>query len=130
MFKDLTAAALADALDALACSPHNTGAASMLDEATMAFGRKSAALAAAQRAFHRARFDHMDSYRAAGAYTEDSWQATVRAAGHLAALLRPLADATIARCQRPAGWGTCNLPLDDDGECGSTLGHLPAPSQT
>ena len=45
------------------------------------------------------------------------------AAHALAAALRPLGDARIARCKRPAGHGTCNIPLGDDGQCRSTLGH-------
>jgi hypothetical protein len=121
---DCTAAQLADMLDGMEDFPHNTGGLSMLDEATLAFGRKSPRLAESQRAFGDARYAHMRSYTTeAQAYSDEAWSAAMTAAHALAAALRELGDARIARCRRPAGWGTCNLPLDDDGQCRSTLGH-------
>ena len=58
-----------------------------------------------------------------GNYTDEAWQKAIDAAHALAAALRPLGGTVIARCEKRAGWGTCGLPLDDDGQCRSTLGH-------
>lgn len=116
---DSTAIQLADMLDGMEGFPHNTGGLSMLDEATLAFGRKSPHLAELQRVFGSARIAHMNSWSTAEqAYSQEMWQAAMDAAHALAAALRELGDVRIARCKRPAGWGTCNLPLDDDGQCG------------
>lgn len=124
MIKDRTAAELADLLESMARHPHNTGGLSMLDEATMAFGRYRDDIARAQQGFAAARHAHMHSWdEKRQQYSEEAWDKAMGAAGYLALLLRPLGDTRIARCQRPAGWGTCNLPLDDDGVCRSTLGH-------
>lgn len=125
MLMDKTAAELADALDAMEYFPHNTAGLSMLDEATLAFRAKSVELDEAQQAFVEARFAHKDSYSlTSDYYSDESWQLAMQAARRLAALLRKLGDVRIARCKRQAGWGTCNLPLDELGECHSTLGHL------
>jgi hypothetical protein len=122
--KDCSAAELADLLDDMERYPHNTGSLSMLDEATMAFGNVSPDLAGLQRAFADARYAHMRSYRTeTGSYSGEAWDAAMTAAHSLAAALRELGNVRIARCKRQAGFGTCNLPLDDDGECRSTLGH-------
>ena len=122
--KDCTAAELARDLEIMEDFPHNTGGLSMLDEATMAFGRKNQHVAELQRAFADARHAHMRSWSTeAQAYSDEAWRTAMTAARSLAATLRELGDMRIARCKRPAGWGTCNLPLDDDGECRSTLGH-------
>lgn len=122
--KDCTAAELARDLDIMEEFPHNTGGLSMLDEATMAFGRKSQHVAELQRAFASARHAHMRSWSTElQSYSAEAWHAAMDAAHALAAALRELGDMRIARCKRPAGHGTCNLPLDDDGECRSTLGH-------
>lgn len=121
---DRTAAELAGMLDGMEAFPHNTGGLSMLDEATLAFGRKSQHVAELQRAFASARLAHMRSWSTeAQAYSDEAWRAAMAVARSLAAALRELGDARIARCKRPAGWGTCDLPLDDDGQCRSTLGH-------
>ena len=122
--KDRTAAELADALEVMDDFPHNTGGLSLLDEATMAFGRKSPDVAELQRAFANARYAHMRSYRTeTGGYSDEAWDTAMAAAHSLAAALRELGGVRIARCKRPAGWGTCNLPLEDDGQCRSSLGH-------
>jgi hypothetical protein len=118
MFTDLTPAELADALDMMERFPHNTGTLSMLDEATLEYGRKFPAIGSAQRAFSGARHAHMSSYRTeTGGYSEEAWGKAMEAARNLAAALRPLGDARIARCKRRTGWGTCNRPLGDDGTC-------------
>jgi len=124
MLKNSTAAELAEMLESMAAHPHNTGGLSMLDEATMAFRNKNPDIAAAQQAFAQARYAHMRSYIShSGTYSQVSWEEAMRCARELAALLRPLGDTVISRCQREAGWGTCNLPLADDGTCRSSLGH-------
>ena len=122
--KDSTAAELARDLDIMEDFPHNTGGLSQLDEATMAFGRENPRLADLQRAFATARYAHMRSYSTeTQEYSDEAWRTAMDAAHALAGALRELGDMRIARCKRPCGWGTCNLPLDDDGECRSTLGH-------
>jgi hypothetical protein len=121
MFKDCTAAELAGLLETAAKEPQYTGGLSMLDEATMAFGRLSSEIAAAHQRFAEARLDHMHRHRSPT--PEVLEEEVVRAANALAVLLRPLGDVRVARCKREAGWGTCNLPLDDDGMCRSSLGH-------
>uniref|UniRef100_UPI003F49183C hypothetical protein n=1 Tax=Amycolatopsis sp. CA-096443 TaxID=3239919 RepID=UPI003F49183C len=127
MTLSMTAAQLADALERTGHAPHNTGALSMLDEATIAFGAKSAELGEAQRRFADARIAHLHALAPSGGDTDDAWRQAMQAARRLAALLRPLGDARIARCTRPAGWGPCGLPLDEDGECRSAIGHLDTP---
>lgn len=122
--KDCTAAELARDLEIMEDSPHNTDGLAMLDEATMAFGRKSQHVADLQRAFANARHAHMRSWSTeTQAYSDQAWREAMAAAYDLAAALRELGDVRVARCRRPAGWGTCNLPLDDDGQCRSILGH-------
>lgn len=121
---DHTAAEFADLLDGMEDFPHNTGGLSMLDEATMEFARVSPGVETVQRAFVTARFAHMQSYRPeTGTYSAEAWQRAMTAAHSFAAALRELGDMRIARCTRPAGWGTCNLPLPEDGECRSSAGH-------
>lgn len=121
---DCAATQLADMLDGMEHHPHNTGGLSMLDEATGAFGDKNPRLAELQRTFGNARYAHKRSWSTeAQAYSGEAWSAAMSAAHALAAALRELGDMRIARCKRPAGWGTCNLPLDEDGQCRSTLGH-------
>lgn len=104
-------------LDLLELRPHLTGPLSMLDEATLAFGWKYPEVAAEQRAFAAARSAHMSSCRETGEYSDEAWREAMTAAHALADALRPLGDIRIARCKQPAGWGTCDLPLDDDGVC-------------
>jgi hypothetical protein len=129
MFTDLTPAELADALDRAEQFPHNTGALSMLDEATMAYGRKYPAAAGPQQAFVTARYAHMRSYSTrTGSYSDEAWREATEAAHALAAVLRPLGDARIARCKRRTGWGTCNIPLDADGTCHVTE-HIDADAE-
>jgi len=118
VYQDSTPAELADMLDMMERFPHNTGSLSMLDEATMAYGRKYPAIDSARRAFAAARYAHMGSYRTeTGNYSDESWRKAIEAAHALAAVLRPLGDARVERCKRQTGWGTCNIPLDDDGTC-------------
>ena len=115
---DCTAAELADMLDAMDRYPHSTGSLSMLDEATISFGRVSADLQARQCALSHARYAHMRSYRTeTGNYSDEAWTRVMDAARALAAALRELGDARIARCKRPSKWGTCDFPLEDDGTC-------------
>ena len=125
--KDCTAIELADMLDALDVGSRavkGTGWLSMLDEATLAFGSKYPAVTGSQREYGRARYAHLTSYSPeTDAYSDEEWERAIDAAHSLAAALRELGDVRIARCKRPAGWGVCNLPLDDDGQCRSTLGH-------
>jgi hypothetical protein len=121
MFKDCTAAELADLLETAAKEPKYTGGLSMLDEATMAFGRFSPEIASAHQRFAEARLNHLHRHRAPD--PEVLEEKVVGAARGLAVLLRPLGDVRVARCKRQAGWGTCGLPLDDDGTCRSSLGH-------
>lgn len=116
MFQESTATELADYLEAAHRHPHMTGVLSMLDEATISFGRKSAEIAEAQRAFANARYAHMRSY-SNGKYSDTAWSEAMEAARNLAATLRPLGDTIIDRCKEPTGWGTCNLPLDDQDQC-------------
>ncbi|MER7280550.1 hypothetical protein ABT369_39535 [Dactylosporangium sp. NPDC000244] len=126
--KDMTAAELAYYLGALEQpgSRHSTGSASMLDEATMAFGSMSPQVAEAHAAFAQARQVHQSSIRTStsGDYSDEAWDSLVAAANNLATQLGALGDARVARYKRKAGWGTCNLLLPADGECRSTLGHL------
>jgi len=129
MYQDLTPAELADALDMMERFPHNTGSLSMLDEATLAY-RKYPGVDRAQRAFAAARYAHMGSYRTeTGNYDDEAWRKAMGAAHALAAALRPLGDARVERCKRQAGWGTCNIPLDDDGTCHVTE-HTDAGAET
>lgn len=117
-YMDLTAAELADCLDLVPKHPHNTGALSQLDEATLAYGWKFPGVAGWQSAFADARHRHMYSYRTeVGNYSDEAWQEAVGAAHDLAVAMRRLGDLRLERCQRAAGWGTCNLVLDDDGTC-------------
>lgn len=121
---DPTAAELADMLDGMEDFPHNTGGLSMLDEATISFGRVSPDLQALQCALSRARYAHMQSYRTeTGNYSAEAWHRAMIAAHSLADALRELGDMRIARCKRPARHGTCDLPLNENGECTSSLGH-------
>ena len=125
MFQDYSAIELAMVLDEVGLYPHNTGTLSMLDEAIMAFGDKNSAIREAHRVFSTARHRHMGSYDSAtGRFSDEAWDQAMVSAKVLADLLRPLGSTYIARCQRPAGWGTCNLPdQNDDGVCRSSLGH-------
>lgn len=124
MFKESTAEELAGMLESMSSYPHNTGGLSMLDEATMAFGRRDGGVREAQQAFSISRHQHMRSYRTeTGGYSDEAWEKAMGAARELAVLLRPLGGTRIARCGRKVGWGTCGLPLDDDGVCRSSLGH-------
>jgi hypothetical protein len=126
--KDWTAGELADALDRMRNHPHLTGGLSMLDEATLAFGDKYPEVGEAQRVFATARIAHMRSYsRDTGQYSDEAWAEAMRAARRLAAALRPHGDETIARCKATTGWGTCNLPLDDDGTCRRADQHIGEP---
>jgi len=97
----------------------------MLDEATYAFGEIYPAVGAAHHAFTQARDAHQRSYSAqANAYPGSAWQAAMTAAHGLAAALRPLGETRIERCKGTAEWGTCNLPLGDDGQqCGVPHEH-------
>lgn len=119
---DRTASELASMLDDMESAPHSTGSLSMLDEATLAFSRETPRLGELQRAFGIARITHLYSW-SDGAYSEQAWLTAMSAAHSLAAALRELGDARVARCKRPAGHGTCDIPLDRDGQCRSTLGH-------
>lgn len=124
MLKDATAAELADLLEEMVHHPHSTGSLSMLDEATMAFDRHGETIGEAQRAFASARHAHQRSWDTETQnYSPELWARAMEAARELARQLRPLGDTRIVRCKRPAGWGTCNLPLGDDGVCRSSLGH-------
>jgi hypothetical protein len=124
MLKHSTAEELADLLEGMAHHPHNTGGLSMLDEATAAFGELWTPMAEAHQVFGSARYRHMRSYsRDAGGYSDDAWEQAMNAARALARLLRPLGGFRIARCERQAPWGTCELPLDGEGACRSSLGH-------
>jgi hypothetical protein len=128
---DKSAAQLADLLDGMRDFPHNTAGMSMLDEATIAFRDLSPAVREAQGAFGEARYRHARSYRGGPVgYSDESWAAALTAAGRLADMLRPLGDTRISRCKRQAGWGVCNLPLDPDGGCRSSLGHVDAEEHT
>jgi hypothetical protein len=126
MLKDFTAAQLADALEGMEGHPHNTGGLSMLDEATLAYGWRLPAIAQAQEAFSAARHAHKGSYMTeTGSYTDESWQAALDAASGLAAELRKLGNYRLPRCAKPSKFGpTCDMALDDDGECRSQW-HLP-----
>lgn len=111
MFKHLTAVELAARLDYLALCEPNSGAASMLDEATLAFTRKSGEVALAHRAFSASRSAFMHSYHPATGSSPESWAQLTDAARGLAKALRPLGAMVIARCPK------CTVPLDDDGAC-------------
>lgn len=75
---DRTAAELADALEVMDGFPHNTGRLSMLDEATLAYRRKSPRLAELQGAFGNARSAHMRSWSTeAQAYSDEAWRAAM-----------------------------------------------------
>lgn len=121
--QDWTAAQLADALDGMRHHAHNTGGLSMLDEATLAFRFKYPNIAEPQQSFSAARHAHMRSYSTTGNYSQDAWDRAMAAAERLAAELRPLGDTRIARCKQTTGWGTCNLPLNDDGTCRMLAEH-------
>lgn len=125
--KDMTAAELARCIEQTADFPHNTGALSMLDEASLAFGMKYPKVGEVQRAFADARHRHMRSYSASsGGYSDDAWNEAMTGALQLASELRSLGDTRIPRCKRLARHGVCNLPLSDDGQCHSSLGHADA----
>lgn len=124
MFKNCTAEELANMLEGMSRHSHNTGGLSMLDEATLAFGRKSPKIMEAQQIFSTARHLHHRSWSTERQnYSDKLWRDAMESARGLADLLRPLGDMRIARCERQADWGTCNLPLSDDGVCRSSLGH-------
>jgi len=124
VFKHATAEELANMLEAMSRHPHNTGGLSMLDEATLAFGNKDPKIREAQQDFSTARHRHHRSWNTqAQSYSDELWESALDCARKLATLLRPLGDTRITRCDREAGWGTCGLPLDDDGVCRSSLGH-------
>jgi hypothetical protein len=126
-YDDLTPAQLADCLDMVSQFPGNTGALSMLDEATLEYGWRNDSIGPARRAFADARHAHMRSYRAErGDYAPEAWDNAVTAAHALAAALRPLGDAILPRCKRQGPCGTCNMALKD-GECRSSLGHVDEP---
>jgi hypothetical protein len=115
---DMSAADLAGYLRrAGACKPY-TGPLSMLDEATLAYRDKSPELDAAQRAFAEARYPCMRRD-----VPDEAWAAVAVTAAALAALLESLGTYVIPRCKRTGPCGTCNMPLDADGECRSSLGH-------
>ncbi|MGI5200655.1 hypothetical protein ACQEU6_03500 [Spirillospora sp. CA-108201] len=126
MYDDMSAAELVELLERLAqTSPHNGGAASALDQATLSFRSKSDQIREAQHAFSAARVAHMDS-RKSGARTspDEAWQELVKAGQLLADALRPLGDMHIARCQAPAGvWPACGAPLNEQGECSNPYFH-------
>lgn len=89
MFTGSTPAEIADALEALARYPHNTGTPSMLDQATLAYAGKYPAVRGPQLAFTRARHAHMWSYdRETEAYSQVAWDNLMKAARDLAAALR------------------------------------------
>lgn len=124
-YTDLTAAQLADCLELAERYPGNTGALSMLDEATLEYGWRYDSIGPAQRAFADARHAHMRSYTTErGDYSPEAWDKAMAAARDLAAALRPLGDFTFRRCKRQGPCGTCNMVLDDDGTCRSSLGHV------
>jgi hypothetical protein len=127
VYMDLTAAQLADCLELAGSFPGNTGALSMLDEATLAYGWRYDSIGPAQRAFADARHAHMSSYTTErGDYAPEAWDAAMTAARALADALRPLGDFALPRCKRTGPCGTCNMVLDDNGECHSSLGHTDA----
>ena len=116
-YTDLSAADLAGCLRMARRCPHATGSLSQLDEATLAYGSLFPAVDPVQRAFADARHAHMSSWSAAAqAYSDEAWERAAEAAEALAGALEPLGDYRIPRCERPTGWGTCNMPLRD-GEC-------------
>lgn len=124
-YKDMTAAQLADQLDQIARMPAEhavTGWVSMLDEATLAYWSTMPDTPAseAQRLFAAARYIHMRSYTTErGDYDPAKWAKLQAAAFNLATELRAMGDYRIARCKAETGWGTCNLPLREDGTCGA-----------
>lgn len=92
-----TAAELADALDVMEYQPpHNTGALAMLNEATRAFGGKSAELNEAQQLFSETVVAHKRSYEA-GVDVDDAWRQAMQTAQRLATLLRALGDVRVTR---------------------------------
>jgi hypothetical protein len=124
---DMTAAELANCLDMAASSTPNTGYLSLLDEATLEFGWRYDSVGPVQRAMADARHAHMRSYRTErGDYAPEAWDRAAAAARNLAAALRPLGDTVIPRCKREGPCGTCNMGLDGNGECHSSLGHTDA----
>lgn len=129
MFEDGSAVQLAHVLDGVDNFPHNTGGMSMLDAATMEFGRFSPEVAEAHQVFSAARSRHHRSYtQERGGHSEEAWQEVATAAKRLAETLHPLGDLRIARCQIAStrGPGVCGLALDSDGVCRSDIYH-PAP---
>jgi hypothetical protein len=122
-YQDMTAVQLASQLDQIAHTPAEsaaTGWVSMLDEATLGFWSTmpGTAVAEAQQAFGHARGSHMRSYTTErGDYDPAKWAELQSAAVNLATELLALGDYRIARCKAETGWGTCNLPLREDGTC-------------
>ena len=121
---DLTAAELADGLEIMKHHPHNTGGLSMLDEATFSFGSKYPEVSGPQRAFARARV----SPHALVSHRDRQLHGRGVAEGHRRGSRARCGPAAPRRhCNRQVretGWmGNVRLPLDDDGQCRSTLGH-------
>ncbi|HEV2928299.1 MAG TPA: hypothetical protein VGW74_06375 [Propionibacteriaceae bacterium] len=110
--EDLTAHELATALDQVQdMNLAFTGPMSMLDEAVSRWTRRHPVLVEAHRryaeAWRRVRRDD----------TPQQQQVVRQAAAELATLLRGFGGERLALCQERAGWGRCNLVLDDEGRC-------------
>ncbi len=122
---NMTAAELAAELDQILNVPAKgapTGWVSMLDEATLAYRATmpGTQVAEMQHEFGNARSAFMRSYTTErGDYDAFKWNKVQYAAANLACALRRLGEHRIARCTEEAGWGVCNLPLNEDGSCGS-----------
>jgi hypothetical protein len=111
---DMSAAELAGELEIMATFPEFAGALSMLEEAALGYGDRPG-VGARLRVFGTARRAQMHG-GAPGA--------TAEAARALAAELRALGGYKVPRCKQEAGWGTCNLPLDADGNCRQHPGSM------
>lgn len=124
---DMTAAQLAWALDGMADFPGNTGGLSMLMEGCLAYtylSPRAAEIDAAYRALGDAYYAYRRAERPGSEVDpQKAWGEAMLAARALGAELRQLGDYRIERCKRPSECGTCNMPLGEDRECRSTLGH-------
>jgi hypothetical protein len=120
--KYLSAQEIAAILSITSLRHSTTGMLSMLDEATLAFGRQDERVQKAQEEFSAARHRLMRSYdRATKDLSPVAWQDAIDKAHALAEVLATLGDTRIIRCQRPSERGVCALPIDPGTECDSSM---------
>ncbi|MFF7023035.1 hypothetical protein ACFY97_18780 [Streptomyces klenkii] len=112
-FEDYTAAELAHVLESIKYrSPEDMATLSMLSERTFGWARRYPQLGMVQDRFSRAAAAQWPRSR-----SDQTWREVVAASQALAASMRRLGNIRLALCKERAGWGTCNLTLDEEGQC-------------